>query len=142
MDKDIIIKEMDKFFKDLTIYAKSRTSGKLQSSIKYTIDNDNLIGIVEMEDYGTFQDLGVNGKKQNNQSPYSFKSKRPPIDSLSKWANSKGINVWVLQKSIFEKGIKPKNFLENPYLQKENELAEIMNLVFSEQIEKDIKKNF
>ena len=59
-----------------------------------------------MFDYGTFLDKGVSGNKEKRSytsykdkvesSPYSYTSKGPPIDILSKW--------------IKKKGIKPKGF--------------------------------
>jgi hypothetical protein len=54
-----------------------------------------------MLDYGTFLDKGVSGNKvkrnfinynlQNESSPYSYTSKGPPIDILSKWVKKKGL---------------------------------------------------
>ena len=54
-----------------------------------------------MLDYGTFLDKGVSGnqtkrsftnyKLRGEPSPYSYKSKGPPIDILSKWVKRKGL---------------------------------------------------
>ena len=54
-----------------------------------------------MDDYGTFLDKGVSGNKkkqsykdykgQTESSPYSYTTKGPPIDILSKWIKKKGI---------------------------------------------------
>ena len=54
-----------------------------------------------MEDYGTFLDKGVSGNKKKQSfkdykgttmsSPYSYTTKGPPIDIISKWIKKKGI---------------------------------------------------
>ena len=61
-----------------------------------------------MDDYGTFLDKGVSGnkKKQSFQdsqgrmksSPYSYTTKGPPIDILSKWIKRKGIKGHGMKK--------------------------------------------
>ena len=54
-----------------------------------------------MADYGTFLDKGVSGNTQKRSfvnwkqnvlsSPYSYTTKGPPIDIISKWIKTKGI---------------------------------------------------
>ena len=54
-----------------------------------------------MADYGTFLDKGVSGNKKkrsfinykgmSESSPYSYTTKGPPIDILSKWVKKKGL---------------------------------------------------
>jgi|TARA_R110002012_G_scaffold7540_3_gene35186 hypothetical protein len=54
-----------------------------------------------MLDYGTFLDKGVSGNKKKRSyknykgttesSPYSYTTKGPPIDILSKWVKKKGL---------------------------------------------------
>jgi hypothetical protein len=54
-----------------------------------------------MYDYGTFLDKGVSGNKKKRSyknykgttesSPYSYTTKGPPIDILSKWVKMKGL---------------------------------------------------
>lgn len=81
-------------------------------------------------DYMTFMDLGVNGVGYNKTksgkidnrfkvnrdvvkgSPYSYKDKKPPVEALTPWAKSKGINPWQVVNSIYRKGLKPIHFLE------------------------------
>ena len=41
--------------------------------------------------YGNFQDKGVSGTEKKYDTPYSYKSKMPPIKPLSDWAKRKGI---------------------------------------------------
>ncbi len=40
----------------------------------------------EMEDYAMFQDKGVSGIKKKYNTPFSYKSKMPPIKPLQLWA--------------------------------------------------------
>ena len=96
-----------------------------------------------MEDYGTFLDKGVSGNKkkqsfQDNQgtmksSPYSYTTKGPPIDILSKWIKRKGIKpkglgrgrskdtgqyisgfAYLISKKIKREGIKSISFFQIP----------------------------
>jgi hypothetical protein len=101
-----------------------------------TEKNFTIVGF-QMNDYGTFVDLGVKGKTSSNKapnSPYKFGS-----GSGQKGGLTKGINKWVKQKgfqfrdkktgrflsyestaylitrSIFHKGIKPSLFFTKPF---------------------------
>ena len=61
-----------------------------------------------MDDYGTFLDKGVSGNKKKQSfkdykgrgmsSPYSYTTKGPPIDILSKWIKRKGIKGHGMKK--------------------------------------------
>tara|TARA_R100000781_G_scaffold114931_1_gene87934 strand:- start:2351 stop:2890 length:540 start_codon:yes stop_codon:yes gene_type:complete len=61
-----------------------------------------------MDDYGTFLDKGVSGNKKKQSfkdykgrgmsSPYSYTTKGPPIDILSKWVKRKGIKGHGMKK--------------------------------------------
>lgn len=76
---------------------------KLGESIdfKVTKESEGFSVKFYMLDYGTFLDKGVSGNKvkrnfinynlQSESSPYSYKSKGPPIDILSKWVKKKGL---------------------------------------------------
>jgi len=84
-----------------------------------------------MMDYGKFQDKGVNGKNKNYGSLYSFRNKKPPMQPLADWAKARNIRLrdekgrykkgnyrtigFILQKSIYEKGIKPSLFFTKPF---------------------------
>ena len=84
-----------------------------------------------MMDYGKFQDKGVNGKNKSYGSIYSFRNKKPPMQPLADWAKKRGIRLrdekgrykkgnyrtigFILQKSIYEKGIKPSLFFTKPF---------------------------
>jgi len=83
--------------------------------------------------YGNFQDKGVSGTKKKYDTPYSYKSKMPPIKPLSDWAKRKGIRLrdeqgkfqkgnyktigFLIARSIFRKGIKPSLFFTKPFEQ-------------------------
>ena len=76
-----------------------------------------------MEDYWKFVDEGVQGVggatkagrayiSKNNTSPFRFKKngKKPPISALEPWAYNNGVNPFVVQNSVFYKGIEATNF--------------------------------
>jgi hypothetical protein len=105
-----------------------------------------------MEDYGNFQDLGVKGTKsnyrENSNSPYSYRSKRPPVKPLADWAKKRRIRLrdskgkfkrgnyksigFLISRSIFEKGIRSSKFFtrafETQYKRLPDELIEIYSL--------------
>ena len=105
-----------------------------------------------MEDYGNFQDLGVKGTKsnyrENSNSPYSYRSKRPPVKPLADWAKKRRIRLrdskgkfkrgnyksigFLISRSIFEKGIRSSKFFtrafETQYKRLPEELIEIYSL--------------
>tara|TARA_R100000963_G_C4638303_1_gene102118 strand:+ start:53 stop:598 length:546 start_codon:yes stop_codon:yes gene_type:complete len=96
-----------------------------------------------MDDYGTFLDKGVSGNKEKQSfqdwkgrgmsSPYSYTTKGPPIDILSKWIKRKGIKpkglgrgrskktgqfisgfAYLISKKIKREGIKSLSFFQKP----------------------------
>lgn len=135
MFRDYVIKEA----KDNLKRTGHNNTSSLANSIKgevLTEDNFTVVGF-QMNDYGTFVDLGVKGKTSSNKapdSPYKFGS-----GTGRKGGLTKGINQWVRQKgfqfrdrksgrflsydstaylitrSIFNKGIKPSLFFTKPF---------------------------
>jgi len=88
----------------------------------------------DMEDYGMFLDRGVRGKKGGKSlSGFSFKSKMPPREPIFEWAKKRRIKLrdekgqfkkgwgtyksiaFLIQRSIFRKGIKPSLFFTKPF---------------------------
>ena len=96
-----------------------------------------------MFDYGTFLDKGVSGTKtkrtftnyllKNESSPYSYTTKGPPVDIISKWIKKKGIEpkgfgrgtsrdtgqfisgfAYLISKKIKREGIKSISFFQKP----------------------------
>ena len=136
--RDYVIKEARS---NLTRNKKNVSKG-LYESLKGNVKAmPNSLSIeFEMNQYGQFQDKGVkgakpnlvkNGKQKAPNSPFSFKSKMPPVEPLSRWAQKKNIRFrnadgtfakggyktlgfW-LQKRIFAQGIKPSLFFTKPF---------------------------
>lgn len=82
-----------------------------------------------MEDYGTFQDKGVSGTKRKYDTPFSYKSKRPPLKPITDWVKKRRFQFrkengkfmsyestsFLIRNSIFAKGIKPSLFFTKPF---------------------------
>lgn len=116
---------------------KKNTTGNLNKSIKgyYKVSKNSFQISFEMEDYGEFQDLGVQGSKSNRKAPNSpFKM---GTGSAPKGLFKTAINAWVVRKgiaprdkgkftdrkqlnyliikSIYETGLKTTNFFTEPF---------------------------
>ena len=123
--------------------AKGSTSLGNTIKTKVTTDPNGYSVKFYMADYGTFLEKGVSGKKtkrsftnykgQNESSPYSYTTKGPPIDILSKWIKKKGIKpkglgrgrdkktgqflsgfAYLISKKIKREGIKSLSFFSKP----------------------------
>ena len=82
-----------------------------------------------MEDYGMFQDQGVSGTKKKYNTPFSYKSKRPPIKPIEDWVTKRRFQfrkengkfmsykstAFLITQGIFKKGIKPSLFFTKPF---------------------------
>lgn len=106
----------------------------------------------EMEDYGMFQDKGVSGVKKKYNTPFSYKSKMPPIKPLQLWAKKRNIRLrdekgqfkkgnyktigFLIARSIFEKGIKPSLFFTKPFERAIKRLPEDLRKAFGEDLNK------
>ena len=115
----------------------------LGSSIRYELTKEFNVEFF-MNSYGEFLDKGVSGtqvkrsfKNQENQdekSPFSYTTKGPPIDILSKWIKMKGIKpkglgtgrskntgqfvsgfAYLISRKIKRDGIKALSFFQKPY---------------------------
>lgn len=145
--RDYVVKE-SKF--NLT-RLKKNSSKRLYDSIKgeYKVMPNSFSMEFDMEDYGTFQDKGVNGLEVNRGSKYSFSKgfpSREMLNSLDKWIVRKGIAPrnkkgefvnrlglkFAIAKNIFKRGIKPSLFFtkpfENAFKKLPNELIEKFGL--------------
>jgi hypothetical protein len=113
-----------------------------------------------MEDYGAFQDAGVSGTKKKYNTPYSYKSKMPPVKAFDKWIVRKGLAprrssgqfasrkslAFLIARSVFRNGIKPSLFFTKPfeaaYKNLPQELVEVYGLdaikLFNQQIDEII----
>ena len=90
-------------------------TGKLAESINSEVafdENGNVDLDITMNEYGLFINAGVNGVTVSRGSIYSYRDKKPPISALKGWAESKNINVYALQNSIYNKGIRAQPFID------------------------------
>lgn len=139
-------KELDKFGKFVVQQSRSRlTKGnknvtkKLYNSIGFSSEvfPNSFSLIFEMEDYGEFQDRGVDGVKEKRGAKgydgrsLRYTNKRPPAKAFSNWTVKKGIAPrdssgkftsrkglqFAIARSIYEKGIKPSFFFSKPFEQ-------------------------
>jgi hypothetical protein len=139
------------------------SSGNLYNSIKGSevkVSENSIQFNIEMEDYGTFIDKGVNGKKSVYTTPYSYKDKMPPPSKLDKWIVKKGIAPrdkdgkfidrkslqFLIARSIFNNGIKPSLFFTKPfeaeYKKLEGQLDNILFKDAEDMIQFITKQNF
>jgi len=83
-----------------------------------------------MENYGTFQDKGVSGTQKKYDTPFSYKSKRPPLKPIQDWVTKRRFQfrnkengkfmsykstAFLITKGIFKNGIKPSLFFTKPF---------------------------
>lgn len=156
MDQQETYNELKKFRDNVVKQARANltrmgknSSGKLYNSIDAEVQvMPNSIGIYfDMEQYGAFQDKGVNGKRSVWSTAYSYKDKMPPPSKLDKWIVRRGIAPrnkgkfkgrsidavgfrksiqFLIARSIYYKGIKPTLFftkaLEGAYKNLPDEL--------------------
>ena len=114
---------------------------KLESSIKFKISKSASGYTIQfiMSNYGTFEDKGVSGtqikrkykdyKSKTISSPYSYKTKQPPPDILSKWISKKKIKgrdkksgrfisnmslAFIIGRAIKRDGIQGISFFQKP----------------------------
>ena len=133
---------------------KKNVDKTLYNSLNYKVQTAKSSFSIKfyMEDYGNFQDLGVKGTKsnyrENSNSPYSYRSKRPPVKPLADWAKKRRIRLrdskgkfkrgnyksigFLISRSIFEKGIRSSKFFtrafETQYKRLPEELIKIYSL--------------
>lgn len=111
---------------------------KLYNSLGYDLNvSKNSFSLAFlMEDYGSFVDQGVRGKKSSSKapkSPYRFGSGRGKkgglTDAINKWTRRKGLQfrekngrflsydstAFLITRSIYNKGIKPSLFFTKPF---------------------------
>ena len=138
-------KELEKFVRYVVLKSrknldtlKKNSSKKLSNSIKgeSKLMKNSFAVYFSMEDYGHYQDKGVNGagpatkgKTVVRNGKYSYTTKRPPISALDKWIIRKGIAPrnkegkfisrtslkYAIANSIYRNGIKPSLFFTKPF---------------------------
>jgi hypothetical protein len=117
-----------------------QASGQLSKSLgSYVKESKNSIQIsFEMEEYGIYQDRGVQGKNSGRSlDNYKYTNKMPPPKAFDKWVIRKGLAprnkkgqfkgrsissvgfrksiTFLIARSIYSKGIKPSLFFTKPF---------------------------
>ena len=119
---------------------KKNVSKELYNSLEFKVVKTTEGFSVQffMADYGTFIDKGVSGTKKINEyttydgrkveSPYKYKSKRPPASVLDKWIVRRGIAPrdekgkfisrkslqYLIANKIYTQGIQGISFFQRP----------------------------
>ena len=145
--------ELDKF-KNYVIQQSKSNLSKLKKNDKKGLYNtikgeakvmpNSFYLSFDLGDYGAFVDKGVRGAdpsqvspnakikgQQAPNSPYSFKTKRPPSDLIAKWAQRKNLRLrnkqgqyvkgsfkaigFITAKNIWARDIKPSLFFTKPF---------------------------
>lgn len=136
-----------------------KASGKLRSSLKFYVQrNKNSIQLIyERPEYADYQDRGVSGKEKKYQTPFKYTTKKPPAKVFEKWARQKGIKPrdqntgrfisfksfgFLVSRSIFKYGIKPKEFFSKPYRQQTQNLPEPILDAFNLDLDSFLKDTF
>jgi len=117
---------------------KMNASKGLYESTKYdlTVSPNSFILSFDLENYWQFQDSGVSGTERKFNTPFSYKTKKPPAQIFEKWAKLKGIKPrnkqgkfttyksfgFAVASAIFKRGIKPTKFFTKPF---ENEFKKL-----------------
>lgn len=146
LDREETNKALNKFAKYVTTQAKAnltrknmKASGSLYNSIDYELESgDNSFFLnFYMEDYGTFQDLGVRGARSGSaapNSPFRFGSGSGKKGGLRKailqWVQLKGIQfrdlesgkfmsykdtAYLISRAIYQRGIYATGFFSKPF---------------------------
>jgi len=129
LDFDETEKALQEFIDFVVRESKKRApkaSGDLKRSIKGDVkaSANSFEAFITAEDYLPFIDKGVSGTEKKYNTPFSYKSKKPPVRFLQTWLKRKTgaflgrdrrSAAFALQNSIFKKGIKPTNFFTIPF---------------------------
>ena len=119
--------------------------------------------VINMPEYGIYQDSGVKGAKTSTKapdSPYKYTNKRPPRKPIFDWNKSKGLQgrnkqgqfisresfAFLVQRSIFETGIKKTEWFTRAFELKYKRLTPKIEDALAISMEKlldfTIKENF
>lgn len=156
-------KVLSQFGRDVVRRAKANlrrlgkvSSGRLYRSLKSKVkveqDKDMSL-VIEMEDYGEFQDQGVSGTKRKFNTPFKFR-KQPPSRALDGWVVRKGIAprddkgkfmsrkslTFLISRSLLENGIKPSLFLTKPFQDEFKKLPDEFAEAIADDFEELIKQ--
>ena len=119
---------------------KKNVSGDLYKGSKYdlTVSANSFSLSFPMTPYWNFQDAGVSGTERKFNTPFSYKTKKPPAHIFESWAKRKGIKPrgangqfttyksfgFAVANSVFKKGLKPTKFFTTPFENEFNKLPD------------------
>lgn len=109
-----------------------KASGEMHKSISFNVkvSKNSIQLIYGRASYTDYQDRGVSGVKNKFNTPFSYKSKKPPAGVFAKWAKQKGIKPrdkttgkfitnkqfgFIMANHIYKNGIKPKKFFADSF---------------------------
>ena len=107
-----------------------------------------------MEDYGEFQDKGVSGVKKKYDTPYSFKTKKPPFKPIQEWVKKRRFQfrdkksgkfmsynstAFLVVQGIFNNGIKPSLFFTKPFQSAFNKMPDELIEAYGLDVEEFLK---
>lgn len=132
-----VMREFGQYVVSQSRSALTRKKKNLSSTLYKSLDfdvvetSDSIKTVFEMAYYGQFQDQGVSGTERKYNTPYSYRSKKPPHGAILNWVKARKIRfrdskgrftrgnyrsiAFVIQNSIYKKGIKPSLFFTRPY---------------------------
>jgi hypothetical protein len=114
----------------------SKQNKNVDKKLYNSLDNEIEVGANSfrmaflMEDYGTFQDKGGSGTKRKYNTPFSYKSKKPPLKPITEWVTKRRFQfrnketgkfmsykstAFLVRNGIFKNGIKPSLFFTKPF---------------------------
>ena len=119
--------------------------------------------VINMPEYGLYQDAGVKGAKESTKapdSPYKFTSKMPPRKPIFDWIKKRGIQgrnkkgqfiprestAFLIQRSIFNTGIKKTEWFTRAFELKfkrlEPKIEDAMTISIEKLLDFTVKENF
>ena len=124
--------------------------------------NGNVNLVFSMEDYGEYQDRGVKGSdpskshKMSEPTPFKYTNKMPPVKSLEKWVSSRRFQfrdkkgkfksyrdtAFIVQRSIFKKGIPQTLFFTKPFKSQFPQLPNSILEAFGDDVERFLQGVF
>lgn len=166
MQLEEVNKALNQFAKDVVIGAKreitrqGKGGGNLSKLLDYDLNASKNSFYLEFlgADYMDFVDRGVSGKERRYDTPYRFTNKMPPRKEILKWVNKKRMRLkddkgrfvkngqnslaFLIQRSIFKKGLKPSLFFTKPFEKHFKKLPKELEIAYALDIEDFIDYTF
>jgi hypothetical protein len=141
---------------------KQNVDKNLYNSLKSEIkkNNQGIDILISMLGYGKFQDQGVRGKIASpintENSPFRYKDKMPPIETISSWAKKRNIRLrndkgqfakgnyntigFLFARSIRDKGFKATFFLTRSFETSQKWVEEKLARAVGEDVANEIRE--